>query len=58
MDKFACAHNTVVAFYPKIFRGVVYISAGKAAANVCRQVDELILVGYSVCINRGKITNR
>ena len=48
MDKFARARNTVIAFYPKIFRGVVYISAGTAVANVCRQVDELILVGYSV----------
>ena len=33
-NKSASARNTAVAFYPRVYQGVIYISAGKAA--VCR----------------------
>ena len=48
MNKSVNARNTVVAFYLEVFRGVIYISAGKAAVDVCRQVDKLILIGYPI----------
>ena len=28
-NKSASAQNTAVAFYPRVYRGVIYISAGK-----------------------------
>ena len=31
MNKSARARSTAVAFYPRVTRGVIYISAGKAA---------------------------
>ena len=38
------AQNTAVAFYPGVYRGVIYISAGKAVnEGVYRLVDELYL---------------
>jgi len=48
MDKSVSAWNTAVAFYPKVFRGVIYIFAWKAAAKVYRQVVEIILIGYFI----------
>ena len=42
------ARNTDVAFYPTVFRGVIYISVGKAAAKLCRQVNDLISMEYSM----------
>ena len=33
MNKSASARNTAVAFYPKVYRGVIYISAGKAVSE-------------------------
>ena len=42
------AHKiTEVAFCPRVFSGVIYIFTGKAAAKLCRQVNELILMEYS-----------
>ena len=32
-NKSASARNTAVAFYPGVYRGVIYISAGKAAVE-------------------------
>ena len=31
MNKSTGARNTTVVFYPRVYRGVIYISAGKAA---------------------------
>ena len=43
------AHGiTGVAYYPRVFRDVIYISAGKAATKLCRQVNELIAMEYSI----------
>ena len=42
------AHKiTKAAFYLRVFWGVVYISTGKAAAKLCRQINELVLMEYS-----------
>ena len=58
MNKSASARNTAVAFYPGIYRGVIYISAGKAVSEeIYRPVDELYLDWIFSCINRGKIHN-
>ena len=44
MNKSANAQNTAIAFYPGVYRGVIYISAGKAVnEGVYRLVDELYL---------------
>jgi hypothetical protein len=48
MDHSANARNTVAAFYLGVFRGIIYISAGKVAAKLCRQVNELISMEYSI----------
>ena len=49
MDRSASARNTVEAFYPEVFWGVIYISAGKVAVKgIYTQVVELILIGYSI----------
>ena len=41
------AHGiTGVAYYPRVFQDVIYISAGKAATKLCRQVNELIAMEY------------
>ena len=56
MNKFASARNTVVAFYLGVYRGVIYISAGKAVnEEIYRLVDEFYLDWIFSCINRGKI---
>ena len=58
MNKSASVRNTVVAFYPGVYRGVIYISAGKAVSEeIYRRVDELYLDWIFLCINRGKIYN-
>ena len=50
--------RTNVAFYPRVYRGVIYISAGKAASEeIYRLVDELHLDLIFSCIKRGKIYN-
>ena len=55
-NKFASARNTAVAFYPGVYRGVIYISAGKAVSKkIYRLVGELYLDWIFSCINRGKI---
>ena len=58
MNKSARARNTDVAFYPGVYRGVIYISAGKAVSEeIYRLVDELYLDWILSCINMGKIYN-
>ena len=43
-NKSASARNTAVAFYPGVYRGVIYISAGKAMSErIYRSVGELYL---------------
>ena len=57
-NKSASARNTAVAFYPGVYQGVIYISAGKAVSEeIYRLVDELYLDWIFSCINRGKIYN-
>ena len=52
----ASARSTAVAFYPRVTRGVIYISAGKAVSEkIYRLVGELYLDWIFSCINRGKI---
>ena len=52
----ASARNTVVAFYRGVYRGVIYISVGKAMSErIYRLVGELYLGWIFSCINRGKI---
>ena len=56
MNKSASAQNTALAFYPGVYRGVIYISAGKAMSErIYRLVGELYLDWIFSCINRGKI---
>ena len=56
MNKSASARNTAVAFYPGVYRGVIYISAGKAVSErIYRLVGELYLDWIFSSINRGKI---
>ena len=56
MNKSASAWNTAVAFYPGVYRGVIYIFAGKAVSErVYRLVGELYLDWIFSCINMGKI---
>ena len=56
MNKSASARNIVVAFYPGVYQGVIYISAGKAVSEkIYRLVGELYLDWIFSCINRGKI---
>ena len=56
MNRSASARNTAVAFYPGVYRGVIYISAGKAMSErIYRSVDELYLDWIFTCINMGKI---
>ena len=51
----ASARNTAVAFYPGVYRGVIYISAGKAVSEMeYRLVSELDLDWVFSYINRGK----
>ena len=55
-NKFASAQNTAVIFYPGVYRGVIYISTGKAMSErIYRSVGELYLDWIFSCINRGKI---
>jgi hypothetical protein len=55
-NKSASARNTAVAFYPRVYRGVIYISTGKVVSEkIYRLVDELYLDWIFSCINRGKI---
>ena len=52
----ASARNTAVAFYPGVYRGVIYISAGKAVSEIIyKLVGKLYLDWIFSCINRGKI---
>ena len=52
----ASARNTAVAFYPGVYRGVIYISAGEVVSEkIYRLVGELYLDWIFSCINRGKI---
>ena len=54
----ASARNIAVAFYPGVYRGVIYISAGKAVSEeIYRPIDELYLDWILSCINMGKIYN-
>jgi len=46
-----------VVFYPGVYRGVIYISVGKAVMKEYRLVNELSLNWIFSCINRGKIYN-
>ena len=56
MNKSVGARNTVVAFYPGVYWGVIYISAGKTVSKkIYRLVGELYLDWIFSCINRGKI---
>ena len=56
MNRSASARNTAVAFYPEVYRGVIYISAGKAMSErIYRSVGELYLDWTFSCINGGKI---
>ena len=57
MNKFASAWNTAVAFYSGVYRGVIYISAGKAVMKEYRLVNELYPNWIFSCINRDKIYN-
>ena len=55
-NKSASARNTAVAFYPRVYRGVIYIYARKAVSErIYRLVGELYLDWIFSCINRGKI---
>ena len=55
-NKSASARNTAVSFYPGVYRGVIYISTGKAVnERIYRLVGELYLDWIFSCINRGKI---
>ena len=56
-NKSPSARSTAVAFYPRVTRGVIYISVGKAVVEEHRLVNELYLDWISSCINRGKINN-
>ena len=57
-NKSASARNTAVEFYPGVYRGVIYISAGKAVSEkIYRLVGELNLDWIFSCINRSKIYN-
>ena len=56
---------TEVAFYPRVFQGVIHISAGKAPAKLCRQVNELIPMEYSsaqttvrLILDKGSVTHK
>ena len=50
----ASARNTAVAFYPGVYRGVIYISAGKAMSEkIYRLVGELYLDWIFSCIKQG-----
>ena len=56
MNKSASARYTAVAFYPGVYRGVIYISAGKTMSEkIYRLVGELYLDWIFSCIYRGKI---
>ena len=56
MNKSTSARTTAVAFYPGVYRGVIYISAGKAMSErIYRSIGELYLDWIFSCINRGKI---
>jgi len=56
MNKSASARNITVAFYPGVYRCVIYISARKAVSEkIYRLVGELYLDWIFSCINRGKI---
>ena len=56
MNRSASARNTTVAFYPGVYRGVIYISVGKAMGErIYRSVGEHYLGWIFSCINRGKI---
>ena len=57
MNKSANAQNTAIAFYPGVYRGVIYISAGKAVMKEYRLVNELYPNWIFSCINRGKTDN-
>ena len=46
-----------MVFYPGVYRGVIYISVGKAVMKEYRLVNELSLNWIFSCINRGKIYN-
>ena len=55
-NKSTRARNTAVAFYPGVYRGIIYIFAGKAVSErVYRLVSELYLDWIFSCINWGKI---
>ena len=55
-NKSTSARSSAVAFYPRVTRGVIYISAGKAVSErVYRLVSELYLDWIFSCINREKI---
>ena len=44
MNESASARNTAVAFYPGVYRGVIYIFTGKTVSEeIYRPVDELYL---------------
>ena len=50
------ARNTAVAFYPGVYRGVIYISTGKTMSErIYKSVGELYLDWIFSCINMGKI---
>ena len=56
MNKSTSAWNTAVAFYPGVYRGIIYISAEKAMSEkIYRLVGELYLDWIFSCINRDKI---
>ena len=56
MNKSASARNAAVAFYPGVYWGVIYISAGKEVSErIYRLVGELYLDWIFSYINRGKI---
>ena len=52
----ASARNIAVAFYPGVYRGIIYISAGKTVSKkIYRLVGEFYLDWIFSCINNGKI---
>ena len=56
MNRSASARNTAVTFYPGVYRGVIYISTGKAMSErIYRSVGELYLDWIFSYINRGNI---
>ena len=58
MNKSASARNTGVAFYPGVYRDVIYISAGKTVIErIYRLVGELYQDWIFPCINRGSVTH-